>query len=89
MSYENNIRCNCCGEIIDNSHVFLEEKVRASYGLWSRLFHRYNYHDYHICTGCWNKMRCHIADEPTCPDCGSALNTNWGHCPDCDEWREL
>lgn len=27
--------------------------------------------------------------EPTCPDCGTTLNTNWGHCPDCDEWREI
>lgn len=29
------------------------------------------------------------AVEPTCPDCGKALNTNWGHCPECGEWREL
>lgn len=27
--------------------------------------------------------------EPTCPDCGARMNTNWGHCPECDEWREL
>lgn len=24
-----------------------------------------------------------------CPDCGATLNINWGHCPECDEWREL
>lgn len=24
-----------------------------------------------------------------CPMCGAILGTNWGHCPECDEWREL
>lgn len=25
----------------------------------------------------------------SCPDCGAALNANWGYCDECGEWREL
>lgn len=27
--------------------------------------------------------------EASCHECGASLDTNWGYCSDCGEWREL